>query len=75
MGSVWNQMSDSTSLMRRIEAGKSACAYRNMESVFDQGDAADSLFYIDHGNVKLTARAQTGNRVVLAILRGIAGRR
>ena len=75
MGSVRNKMSDSASLMRRIEAEKSACDYRNKESRFDRGDAADSLFYIDHGNVKLTVRAQTGNRVVLAILRGIAGRR
>lgn len=69
MGSVRNQLSDSAILLRRIGIRKSTFDYRNKESIFAQGDAADSLFCIEHGNVKLTVKSRSGKKVVLGILR------
>ena len=41
---------------------------RDKEIVFSQGDAADSVFYIDSGTVKLTA-VSTPKKAIIAILR------
>jgi CRP/FNR family cyclic AMP-dependent transcriptional regulator len=41
--------------------------YRDKEVVFSQGDAADSVFYIDSGTVKLTA-VSTRKKAIIAIL-------
>ena len=38
------------------------------ESVFSQGDAADAVFYIQSGKVKLTAVSAQGKEAVVAIL-------
>jgi CRP/FNR family cyclic AMP-dependent transcriptional regulator len=41
--------------------------YRDNETVFSQGDPADSVFYIESGTVKLTA-VSTRKRAIIAIL-------
>jgi CRP/FNR family cyclic AMP-dependent transcriptional regulator len=41
--------------------------YRDKEVVFSQGDAADSVFYIESGTVKLTA-VSTRKKAIIAIL-------
>jgi len=41
--------------------------YRDKEIVFVQGDVADSVFYIEHGTVKLTA-VTTRKKAIIAIL-------
>ena len=38
------------------------------ETVFSQGDAADAVFYIQSGKVKLTAVSTQGKEAVVAIL-------
>jgi CRP-like cAMP-binding protein len=55
--------------MKRIGNQKTVQEYRNKESVFAQGDIADAMFYIEHGNVKLTVISQSGKKAVIAILR------
>jgi CRP-like cAMP-binding protein len=41
-------------VLTKLSAGKTTQAYLAGESVFIQGDAADAVFYIQSGKVKLT---------------------
>ena len=59
----------STDLLKKIGSRKTSRAYRNNEAIFRQGDAADAMFYIQDGNVKLSVRSKRGKRAVIAILR------
>jgi CRP/FNR family cyclic AMP-dependent transcriptional regulator len=43
--------------------------YRSRQAIFTQGDKADSMFYIQNGNVKLTVVSKSGKRAVIGILR------
>lgn len=43
--------------------------YAHNQPVFEQGDKANAMFYIQTGNVKLTVESQNGKKAVLAILR------
>jgi len=54
-------------LMRFI-AGKSRREYSTGESVFSQGDLANSVFYIQSGRVKLTVVSMNGKEAVIAHL-------
>ena len=42
--------------------------YKEDESVFAQGDAADAVFYIESGKIKLTVVSKSGKEAVIAIL-------
>jgi CRP-like cAMP-binding protein len=55
-------------LFRRLGAQKTVREYRNKQTIFAQGDAADAMFYVQHGNVKLTVVSKQGKKAVLAIL-------
>jgi len=54
--------------LTKLAAGKSSREYKGDESVFSQGDAADAVFYIQSGRVKLTAVSVQGKEAVVAIL-------
>ena len=56
-------------LLKKIGKDKTSREYCNQEIVFRQGDAADAMFYIQDGNVKVTVTSRRGKRAVLAILR------
>jgi CRP/FNR family transcriptional regulator, cyclic AMP receptor protein len=56
-------------LFKRMEGKLIARDYIHNESVFEQGDKANAMFYIQTGNVKLTAESKSGKKAVLAILR------
>jgi CRP-like cAMP-binding protein len=43
--------------------------YQSGQTIFDQGDKADSIFYIQDGNTKLTVMSKSGKKAVIAILR------
>ena len=62
-------LSHSVGLLRKIGEQKTTRDYRHRQSVFEHGDAADALFYIDHGNVKLSVVSQTGKKAIISILR------
>jgi len=55
-------------LLAKLSVGKSSQAYLDGESVFSQGGAADAVFYIQQGKVKLTAVSKSGKEAVVAIL-------
>ena len=55
-------------LLTKLSVGKTSREYQAEESVFSQGAAADAVFYIQSGKVKLTVVSKTGKEVVVAIL-------
>ena len=56
-----------TLLRKTFRTGMTFRNYRDKEVVFSQGDAADSVFYIESGTVKLTA-VTTRKKAIIAIL-------
>jgi CRP-like cAMP-binding protein len=60
---------DHVGLFKRMNLQATTQHYRNSETVFAQGDKADALYYIRHGNVKLTVSSPTGKKAVIAFLR------
>jgi CRP/FNR family cyclic AMP-dependent transcriptional regulator len=54
--------------LAKLGVGKSKQEYQDDESVFAQGDAADAVFFIQSGKVKLTAVSTRGKEAVVAIL-------
>jgi CRP-like cAMP-binding protein len=43
-------------------------AHKKKHVIFEQGDAADSVFYIKSGKVKVTVISKEGNEAVVALL-------
>jgi CRP/FNR family transcriptional regulator, cyclic AMP receptor protein len=54
--------------LMRFMAGKSRREYSTSESIFSQGDLANSVFYIQSGKVKLTVVSMNGKEAVIAHL-------
>ena len=54
---------------KSIDAQSTTQEYHIGESIFDQGDKADAIFYIQNGNAKLTVVSKSGKKAVIAILR------
>jgi CRP/FNR family cyclic AMP-dependent transcriptional regulator len=59
---------DASAFLTKIENGKSTRAYRNKQVVFSQGDAADAVFFIQSGKVKLTVVSTRGKEAVVGVL-------
>src|ERR1700677_1808474 len=48
--------------------GRSISTHRKNEIIFSQGDAADAVFYIKKGKIKVTVVSRQGKEAVVAIL-------
>src|SRR6476646_4104626 len=48
--------------------GRKAVAFPKKKTIFAQGDAADALFYIQDGKVRLTVVSKAGKEATLGIL-------
>jgi CRP-like cAMP-binding protein len=59
----------SRELLKKIGNRKTSREYRHTETIFRQGDAADAMYYIHEGNVKLSVASTQGKKAVIAILR------
>jgi CRP-like cAMP-binding protein len=55
-------------ILTKLSTGKTSHEYRSGETVYSQGDAADAVFYIRSGRVKLTVVSNSGKEAVVAIL-------
>jgi CRP/FNR family transcriptional regulator, cyclic AMP receptor protein len=62
------QLFDGQSLLAKVNGGKSVLKFKPRKPVFRQGDAANSIFYIEKGSVKLTVVSKRGKEAVVAIL-------
>ena len=52
----------------KVGAGKTILKFERSQHVFKQGDAADAVFYIQKGKVKLTVLSEQGKEAVVGIL-------
>ncbi len=59
---------DPKKFLATVNGGRTISAYRKGKTVFKQGDAADSVFYIQEGKVKVTVLSEQGKEAVVAIL-------
>ena len=53
---------------RKWARGKQVLEFHKNQHVFEQGDVADTVFYIQRGRVKLTVVSEQGKEAVVAIL-------
>jgi CRP/FNR family transcriptional regulator, cyclic AMP receptor protein len=51
-----------------INGGRTIASFPNKQTIFAQGDAADSVFYIQKGKVKLIVVARNGKEATIGIL-------
>jgi CRP/FNR family transcriptional regulator, cyclic AMP receptor protein len=56
------------SFLARVGDGRSIGKYGKDQIVFSQGEAADSVFYVQKGKVKVTVVSEQGKEAVVAIL-------
>src|SRR5579862_1911266 len=59
---------NSRNFLKRVGAQKRTREYQDRQAIYSQGDAADSIFYIQTGNVKIEIQSQRGKKAVIAIL-------
>jgi CRP/FNR family transcriptional regulator, cyclic AMP receptor protein len=59
---------DPKTFLATIGEGRRAVAFRKREVIFAQGDAADAIFYIQHGKVQLSVVSKIGKEATLGIL-------
>ena len=53
---------------KKFRSGMSGRSYRDNEVIFAQGDAADAVFYVQSGTVKLTVAATRRKKAIIAVL-------
>src|ERR1700730_14390940 len=63
-----DSFSDSKMFLAKVGAGKRVLEFHENQHVFEQGDVADTVFYIQKGKVKLTVLSEQGKEAVVAIL-------
>ncbi len=54
--------------LKQVGSGKTTLTASKKQILFSQGDAADAVFYIQTGKVKLSVVSQQGKQAVIAIL-------
>jgi CRP-like cAMP-binding protein len=59
---------DAKAFLTRFGTGRSLALYRKKQVIFAQGDAADAVFYLENGRVKLTVVSERGKSAVVAML-------
>jgi CRP/FNR family cyclic AMP-dependent transcriptional regulator len=62
------QAFDPQAFLDKVGAGRTVVACPKQHSVFTQGEAADAVFYLQDGQVKLTVVSAQGKEAVIAIL-------
>jgi CRP-like cAMP-binding protein len=59
---------DARAFLARVGTGRTQAQYGADATVFSQGDAADSIFYIRKGKIKLSVVSKQGKVAVIAML-------
>jgi CRP-like cAMP-binding protein len=59
---------DPQTFLAKIGAGRTIVTCQPQHLIFSQGDAADAVFYIQEGQVKLTVVSEQGKEAVIALL-------
>jgi CRP/FNR family cyclic AMP-dependent transcriptional regulator len=59
---------DPKDFLAKVGTGKTILEFRKNQHVFEQGDVAETVFYIQKGKLKLTVVSEQGKEAVVAIL-------
>ena len=59
---------DPKAFLAKMNGGRTLSEYRKNQVVFQQGDPADSVFYIQTGKTKVTVISEQGKEAVVAVL-------
>ena len=59
---------DWTAFLAGISRGKTTLEFSEGRTIFVQGDPADSVWYLQHGKVKLTVTSQQGKEAIVTVL-------
>ena len=62
------EMFDPKDFLAKVGDGKTVVEFHENQTVFLQGEVADTVFYIQQGRVKLTVISEQGKEAVVAIL-------
>ena len=68
MGKSAKDSFDAQVFLAKVGMGKTIVAFQKNQNVFEQGDVADTVFYIQKGKVKLTVLSDQGKEAVVGIL-------
>src|ERR1700692_1094501 len=68
VGKLANNGFDPKAFLAKVGAGKTILKIKRNQHVFEQGDVADTVFYILKGRVKLTVLSDQGKEAVVGIL-------
>jgi CRP/FNR family transcriptional regulator, cyclic AMP receptor protein len=60
---------DPKTFLSVIDGGRELVSFAKKQTIFLQGDAADSVFYIHKGKVQLTVTSKTGKEAVIGLLK------
>src|SRR5260370_33195320 len=59
---------DPKAFLAKADDGRTISKYQKDQTVFSQGEAADAVFYIQQGKIKITVVSEQGKEAVVAIL-------
>jgi len=65
---IWSRAFDAEAFRRSAGTGKTIGVYKPTDVIFSQGDASDSVPYIQEGTVKLSVLSHAGKEAVVAML-------
>lgn len=60
---------DPNTFLATIGSGRKSALFRAKQGIFAQGDAADAVFYIQEGSVRLTVVSKVGKEATIGILK------
>ena len=60
---------DAKIYLSKANGGRTVVTYATNQKIYQQGDPADSVFYIQEGRVKLAVTSENGKEAVVAILK------
>jgi CRP/FNR family cyclic AMP-dependent transcriptional regulator len=68
VGKPANNRFDPKTFLAKVGTRKTILEFHKNERVFEQGEVADTVFYIQKGRVKLTVLSEQGKEAVVGIL-------
>src|ERR1700684_1341175 len=63
-----NHSFDPKAFLAKVGHGKTVLIFKTNQRIFEQGDVADTIFYIQTGKVKVTVVSDQGKEAVVGIL-------
>lgn len=58
---------DVQAFLTTVNGGASVSRYRNRDKIFSQGEPADSVFYIQEGQVRICITSEAGKEAIIAL--------